>query len=64
MMPGLCRAGAGEAGQALRARKKPAVIKARKMETRLKAERDCRVKKFVAVTGESLSVDQVIIEFE
>jgi propionyl-CoA carboxylase alpha chain len=44
--------------------KKLAVIEAMKMENVLKAERDCKVKKVVAKAGESLSVDQVIIEFE
>ncbi|WP_288130820.1 biotin/lipoyl-containing protein, partial [Accumulibacter sp.] len=43
---------------------KLAVIEAMKMENVLKAELDCKVKKVVAVPGESLSVDQVIIEFE
>ena len=30
----------------------------------LKAEQDCKVKKVSAAVGESLSVDQIIIEFE
>ncbi len=63
-MPGLLREVSVEAGQAVSAGEKLAVIEAMKMENILKAERDCKVKKVVAVTGESLSVDQVIIEFE
>jgi len=40
------------------------VLEAMKMENDIKAERDCKVRKVVAKAGESLSVDQVIIEFE
>jgi propionyl-CoA carboxylase alpha chain len=63
-MPGLLREVAVEAGQQVAAGEKLAVIEAMKMENVLKAERDCKVKKVVAIAGESLSVDQVIIEFE
>jgi len=35
-----------------------------KMENILKAEQDCKVKKIVALAGQSLAVDDVIIEFE
>ena len=48
----------------MRAGEKLVVIEAMKMENILKAEKDCVVKKIVAEAGESLSVDQVIIEFE
>ena len=63
-MPGLLREVAVHAGQAVRAGEKLAVIEAMKMENTLKAEKDCQVKRIVAEPGESLSVDQVIIEFE
>ena len=63
-MPGLLREVSVQAGQKVSAGEKLAVIEAMKMENMLKAERDCTVKKVVAVAGESLSVDQVIIEFE
>jgi propionyl-CoA carboxylase alpha chain len=39
------------------------VIEAMKMENVLKAEQDCVVGKLLAKPGESLSVDQAIIEF-
>ena len=35
-----------------------------KMENILKADQDCKVKKVAAQSGESLTVDQVILEFE
>jgi propionyl-CoA carboxylase alpha chain len=63
-MPGLLREVSVEVGQKVSAGEKLAVIEAMKMENILKAERDCTVKKIVAISGESLSVDQVIIEFE
>ncbi|EXI88276.1 MAG: Acetyl-/propionyl-coenzyme A carboxylase alpha chain [Candidatus Accumulibacter sp. BA-94] len=63
-MPGLLREVAVANGQQVAAGEKLAVIEAMKMENVLKAERDCKVKKVVAAPGESLSVDQVIIEFE
>ncbi len=63
-MPGLLREVVVHAGQIVRAGEKLAVIEAMKMENILKAEKDCEVKKIVAEAGESLSVDQVIIEFE
>ena len=63
-MPGLLREVAVKGGQVVRAGEKLAVIEAMKMENILKAEKDCTVKKVVAQPGESLSVDQVIIEFE
>ncbi|MBI4740709.1 MAG: acetyl-CoA carboxylase biotin carboxylase subunit [Betaproteobacteria bacterium] len=63
-MPGLLREVSVHPGQQVSAGEKLAVIEAMKMENILKAERDCKVKKVVAVAGESLSVDQVIVEFE
>ncbi len=63
-MPGLLREVSVKVGQHVRAGEKLAVIEAMKMENILKAEKDCMVKKIVAGAGESLSVDQVIIEFE
>ncbi len=63
-MPGLLREVAAAVGQEVKAGEKLAVIEAMKMENILKAEQDCKVKKISAAVGESLSVDQVIIEFE
>ena len=63
-MPGLLREVAVHPGQQVSAGEKLAVIEAMKMENILRAERDCKVKKVVVAAGESLSVDQVIIEFD
>jgi len=63
-MPGLLRELSVTEGQEVKAGEKLAVIEAMKMENILKADQDCKVKKLVAKPGESLSVDQVIIEFE
>jgi propionyl-CoA carboxylase alpha chain len=63
-MPGLLREVAVKVGQDVKAGEKLAVIEAMKMENILKAEQDCKVKKISAAAGESLSVDQIIVEFE
>jgi len=63
-MPGLLREVSVHAGQQVSAGQKLAVIEAMKMENVLKAEKDCRVKMIVAQAGESLAVDQIIIEFD
>ena len=63
-MPGLLRELLVHEGQELRAGEKLAVIEAMKMENTLKAEKDCKVKRLVASPGESLAVDQMIVEFE
>ncbi len=63
-MPGLLRELAVSEGQEVKAGEKLAVIEAMKMENVLKAEQDGKVKKVVASPGSSLSVDEIIIEFE
>ena len=63
-MPGLLREVAVKVGQEVKAGEKLAVIEAMKMENILKADQDCKVRKVSAAAGESLSVDQVIVEFE
>ena len=55
---------AANVGQEVKAGEKLADIEAMKMENILKAEQDGKVKKVSAAAGESLSVDQIIIEFE
>jgi propionyl-CoA carboxylase alpha chain len=47
-----------EAGQAL------ATVEAMKMENTLRAEKRATVKRIAAVAGQSLAVDEVIMEFE
>ncbi len=63
-MPGLLREVAVAPGQEVKAGEKLAVIEAMKMENVLKAEHDCVVGKLLAKAGESLAVDQAIIEFQ
>ena len=63
-MPGLLREVSVQVGQEVKAGEKLAVIEAMKMENILKAEQDCKVKKIAVTSGSSLSVDEVIIEFE
>ena len=62
-MPGLLVDVAVQAGQTVRAGEKLAVIEAMKMENILVASQDCVVSMVRADKGESLSVDQVILEF-
>ena len=63
-MPGLVKAINVEEGAEVKAGDPLAVVEAMKMENILKAEQDGKVKKVSAAAGESLSVDQIIIEFE
>jgi propionyl-CoA carboxylase alpha chain len=63
-MPGLLVSVAVEEGQEIKAGEELAVVEAMKMENVLRAERDGTVSKLHAAPGDSLSVDQAIIEFE
>jgi propionyl-CoA carboxylase alpha chain len=63
-MPGLLTEVAVAPGQEVKAGEKLAVIEAMKMENVLRADHDAKVKALLAKPGESLSVDQPIIEFE
>ena len=63
-MPGLLISLAVAEGQEVKAGEELAVIEAMKMENVLRAERDTVVSSIKATTGESLMVDQVIMEFE
>jgi propionyl-CoA carboxylase alpha chain len=63
-MPGLLAELAVVAGQEIKAGEKIAVIEAMKMENVLRADADAKVKALLAKPGDSLAVDQPIIEFE
>jgi len=63
-MPGLLVDVAVAPGQTVRTGERLAVIEAMKMENILLAQHDGVVAKIVATKGESLAVDQVIMEFE
>jgi len=63
-MPGLLVSVAVTVGQVVKAGEELAVIEAMKMENVLRAERDGVVKRLHAAVGDSLAVDQAILEFE
>ena len=63
-MPGLLVEVAVQPGQKVQAGERVAVIEAMKMENVLFATQDGVVKKVVTAKGESLTVDQMIVEFE
>jgi propionyl-CoA carboxylase alpha chain len=63
-MPGLLVEVSVQPGQKVQAGERVAVIEAMKMENVLFAAQDGVVKKVVAAKGESLTVDQLIVEFE
>jgi propionyl-CoA carboxylase alpha chain len=62
-MPGLLSAITVAEGQEVKAGEPLAVIEAMKMENVLSAERDGRIARIRAHPGDSLAVDQVILEF-
>ena len=62
-MPGLLVSIAVKPGQAVKAGEELAVVEAMKMENVLRAERDATVGRLLANAGDSLAVDQVILEF-
>jgi propionyl-CoA carboxylase alpha chain len=63
-MPGLLMSLSVAEGQLVKAGEELAVVEAMKMENVLRAERDGKVAKLHAGPGESLAVDQAILEFE
>ncbi|MGB9648032.1 MAG: acetyl/propionyl/methylcrotonyl-CoA carboxylase subunit alpha [Stellaceae bacterium] len=63
-MPGLLSSIVVEQGQEVKAGEPLAIVEAMKMENVLRAERDGRVARVRANPGDSLAVDQVILEFE
>lgn len=63
-MPGLVISIDVEVGQEVQAGDPVAVIEAMKMENILRAERNCTVKAIHATRGDSLAVDEMIIEFD
>jgi propionyl-CoA carboxylase alpha chain len=63
-MPGLLVSLAVEIGQDIKAGEQLAVVEAMKMENVLRAARDGRVSRVHATPGDSLAVDQAILEYE
>ncbi len=62
-MPGMLRSVSVQAGDVVEAGQAVAVVEAMKMENVLRAERKATVRRVAAVAGQSLSVDDVIMEF-
>jgi len=63
-MPGVITSVAVKVGDAVEAGQTLATVEAMKMENALKAERQGVVKRVAAVVGQSLAVDELIMEFE
>ena len=63
-MPGLLTQLRVDAGNSVRTGQDLAVIEAMKMENVLRAERDGKISKVLATVGDTLNVDQAILEFE
>jgi len=63
-MPGLLVSVAVKVGQEVKSGEQLAVVEAMKMENVLCAEKDAVVKSIEAEAGQSLTVDQIILEFE
>jgi propionyl-CoA carboxylase alpha chain len=63
-MPGLLSAISVTPGQEVKAGEPLAIVEAMKMENVLRAERDGRIARIRANPGDSLAVDDVILEFE
>ena len=63
-MPGLLSSVTVSQGQEVKTGEPLAVVEAMKMENILRAERDGRIARIRANPGDSLAVDQVILEFE
>ena len=63
-MPGLVMSVEVAEGDEVKAGQPLAVIEAMKMENILRAERDGRIAAVKAAAGDSLAVDQVILEFD
>ncbi len=63
-MPGLLKQLRIVIGQTVQTGQDLAVIEAMKMENVLRAERDGKIAKVLAAVGDTLAVDQPILEFE
>lgn len=63
-MPGMLKMLTVEVGDEVKSGQDLAVVEAMKMENVLRAERDGRVVKALAAVGDTLAVDQPILEFD
>jgi propionyl-CoA carboxylase alpha chain len=63
-MPGLLSQLKAQVGDEVKSGQDLAVVEAMKMENVLRADRDGRIAKILAAAGDTLAVDQIILEFE
>ena len=63
-MPGLIKNISVEKGQKIKKGEQIVIIEAMKMENILKSEKDCLIKEILVKEGDSVSADEIIINFE
>ncbi len=63
-MPGLIKNISVEQGQKIKKGEQIVIIEAMKMENILKSEKDCLIKEILVKEGDSVSADEIIINFE
>ena len=63
-MPGLIKNISVEQGQKIKKGEQIVIIEAMKMENILKSEKDCLIKEILVKEGDSVSADEILINFE
>ena len=63
-MPGLIKDISVKEGQKIKKGEQIVIIEAMKMENILKSEKDCLVREILVKEGDSVSADEVLINFE
>ena len=63
-MPGLIKNISVEKGQKIKKGEQIVIIEAMKMENILKSEKDCLIKEILVKEGDSVSADEILINFE
>ena len=63
-MPGLIKDISVRQGQKIKKGEQIVIIEAMKMENILKSEKDCLIKEILVKEGDSVSADEILINFE
>jgi propionyl-CoA carboxylase alpha chain len=63
-MPGLIKDISVKQGQKIKKGEQIIIIEAMKMENILKSEKDCLIKEILVKEGDSVSADEILINFE